>query len=77
MRLQMSQSTTNKPFPTIEMISSRAGELGMSYGKYCSSPQYTADKNSLWFERHFTRSGKRILQLTAKLESPQNGERKI
>ena len=68
---------TSKPFPTIEMISERAGQLGMSYGKYCSSPQYAADKRNLWFERHFTRSGERILQSTANLEAFQNRERKI
>ena len=50
---------TSKPFPTIEMISERAGQLGMPYGKYCSGPQYAADEHDLWFERHFTRSGER------------------
>lgn len=73
----MAKSTTSKPFPTIEMISERAGQLGMSYGKYCSSPQYAADERNLWFERHFTRSGERILQSTANSEDFQNRERKI
>ena len=73
----MAKSTTSKPFPTIEMISERAGQLGMSYGKYCSGPQYAADKRNLWFERHFTRSGNRILQSTANSEVHQNRERKI
>ena len=46
-------------FPTIEMVAARASELGMSYGTYSGSKQYTADKCSGYFETTYTRSGRR------------------
>ncbi|MGN1105914.1 MAG: hypothetical protein ACI4RH_04625 [Huintestinicola sp.] len=50
---------TSNTFPTIEMVAARASELGMSYGTYSSSQQYTADKCSGYFETTYTRSGRR------------------
>lgn len=50
---------TSHAYPTIDMVASRASELGMSYGAYSSSKQYTADINSGYFEMTFTRSGRR------------------
>lgn len=54
----MAKATSNA-FPTIEMVAARAAELGMSYGTYSSSKQFTADKCSGYFETTFTRSGRR------------------
>lgn len=50
---------TSNTFPTIEMVAARASELGMSYGTYSGSKQYTSDKCSGYFEMTFTRSGRR------------------
>ena len=51
--------STSKPFPTIGMVSTRANELGMSYGTYSSSSQYKQDIICGWYEKHYTKSGRR------------------
>lgn len=47
------------PFPSIGMMAARASELGLSYGMYSSGPQYIADLENGYYEKHYTRSGKR------------------
>lgn len=54
--------STTEVFPTIEMVSERALELGMSYGTYSSSSAYMADIESGYFGTTYTKTGRRKRQ---------------